>query len=265
MKKLLLICFSFLILSMMVFGNTTIDNTTSIEEKENLNKELTIFMVISAALVDAINPCAFAVLILLLSGIMKKKNKGKTLLAGLLFATAIFISYFLMGIGLFHTFATSGMTSAFYMGVSILAIIIGLLNIKDYFWYGKFVLMEVPQSWRPHMNKILTHVTSPIGAFFAGIVVSLFLLPCTSGPYITILGYLSNAATKSYATAMMFLYNLVFVSPMIIITILVTTGVAKTKKLEKLRSRNLGKLHLVAGLILVAMGLFMLLKHLMII
>jgi cytochrome c biogenesis protein CcdA len=47
--------------------------------------------------------------------------------------------------------------------------------------------MEVPLAWRPAMHKIIKKATSPIGAFIVGFVVSLFLLPCTSGPYITIL------------------------------------------------------------------------------
>ena len=52
--------------------------------------------------------------------------------------------------------------------------------------------MEVPLSWRPKMMKLIQSVISPCGAFVIGILVSLFLLPCSSGPYMVILGLLKS-------------------------------------------------------------------------
>ncbi|MBO4203415.1 hypothetical protein J5893_01085 [bacterium] len=50
-----------------------------------------------AALADSINPCAFAVMLLLLTTILTKtEDKKKTLLAGLLFSLAVFLTYFLL-------------------------------------------------------------------------------------------------------------------------------------------------------------------------
>ncbi|MDR0861051.1 MAG: hypothetical protein LBO09_09105 [Candidatus Peribacteria bacterium] len=50
-----------------------------------------------AALGDSINPCAFAVMLLLLTSILSKSgDKKKALKAGLLFALAVFITYFLL-------------------------------------------------------------------------------------------------------------------------------------------------------------------------
>jgi cytochrome c biogenesis protein CcdA len=52
-----------------------------------------------AALADSINPCAFAVMLILLSTIMiETNNKKRAIFAGLLFALSIFISYFTMGL-----------------------------------------------------------------------------------------------------------------------------------------------------------------------
>ncbi|MDR0861052.1 MAG: hypothetical protein LBO09_09110 [Candidatus Peribacteria bacterium] len=71
--------------------------------------------------------------------------------------------------------------------VGIVGLLVGLANLKDYFRYGKGFVMEVPLSRRPAMMKITKSVTSPAGAFVIGVIVSLFLLPCSSGPYLTIL------------------------------------------------------------------------------
>ena len=110
--------------------------------------DITIPIVIGAAFVDAINPCAFAVLIILMTTILADNyDRKKALLAGLAFALSIYISYFLMGIGLLTAIEIVGFTNKFYFFVAVLALVVGALNIKDYLWYGKGFLMEVPLSW----------------------------------------------------------------------------------------------------------------------
>jgi len=225
---------------------------------QGLLSKLTIPVVVSAAIVDAINPCAFAVLIILLSTILISSDKKRALFAGLLFSLSVFISYFLMGVGLFSAIAAAGVTRTFYIVVSILAIVIGLFNLKDYLWYGKWFKMEVPESWRPAMKGFIQRVTSPLGAFFVGFIVSLFLLPCTSGPYIVILGLLSSTATRASAMWYLVLYNLIFILPMILITLGVYFGFMNVKDAESFRTRKLRVLHLIAGAIILVIGIVML-------
>ncbi|MBW2967775.1 hypothetical protein KY362_04770 [Candidatus Woesearchaeota archaeon] len=226
-------------------------------EKTTAVENLTIPVVIGAAVVDAINPCAFAVLIILLSTILAAGKRRRVILAGLAFTLSIFISYFLMGLGLYSAIQAAGLTSAFYAIVATLAIIVGLFNLKDYLWYGKWFIMEVPRSWRPKMKMLLKGVTSVPGAFLVGFVISLFLLPCTSGPYIVILGLLAEVTTRSYAMALLVLYNLIFVLPMLIITFAIYFGFTTTERAEHWRTRKLKVLHLIAGIIMVCLGIGM--------
>ncbi len=221
-------------------------------------KELTFPAVISAAFVDSINPCEFAVLIILLTTILASGNRKRALMAGLAFSLSIFTSYFLMGLGLYSAIQASGITRLFYLIVGILAIFVGLFNLKDYFWYGKWFVMEVPLSWRPRMKMLIKSVTSPLGAFLVGFVVSLFLLPCTSGPYIVILGLLAHTTTKATAIGWLMLYNIIFVLPMIIITLLVSFGITTTEEAEEWRQRKLKILHLITGIIVLLLGIGML-------
>ena len=221
---------------------------------------LTIPAVIGAAVVDAINPCAFAVLILLTTTILATNKKKKALHAGIAFTGAIYISYFFMGIGLFRAIQASGLTRTFYLIVTALAFIVGILNIKDYFWYGKGFLMEVPLAWRPRMKKLISSVVSVPGAIVVGLVVSLFLLPCTSGPYIVILGLLAKNVSRTTGIWYLLLYNLIFVTPMLIITWIVYKGVSTTEKLERIRQSKLRILHLIAGLVIIAIGTVMLIN-----
>jgi cytochrome c biogenesis protein CcdA len=234
------------------------DPLNRVEEQNNgFIEKLTLPAVIGAAAVDAINPCAFAVLIILLTTILISGNKKRAFLAGIAFITAIYISYFLMGLGLYTAIHATGLTNTFYTVVAVLAILLGLFNLKDFFWYGKGFVMEVPLKWRPAMKKIIRNVTSIKGAFLIGFVVSIFLLPCTSGPYIVILGLLSEVATRSYAISLLLIYNLIFILPMVGITLAVYFGLTTTEKAEEWRQKRLKSLHLLAGLILIILGIFM--------
>ncbi len=222
-----------------------------------MNK-ITLPAVIAGAAVDAINPCAFAVLIILITTILGSSNRRRAFFAGLAFAISIYISYYLMGLGLYSAVAASGLSRIFYIVVAILAIIIGLFNLKDWLWYGRWFVMEVPLSWRPKLQKLIRSVTSVPGAFFIGFLVSLFLLPCTSGPYVVILGLLSTSSSHSAALWYLALYNAVFILPMIIITLAVTLGLTTADKAESWRQSKLRYLHLIAGIIILGLGLIML-------
>jgi len=225
--------------------------------KTKFKQSITLGAVVSAAAVDAINPCAFAVLIILLTTILATNNRKKALLAGLAFTLSIYISYFLMGIGLYSAIQAAKLTHWFYGAVAVLAIIVGLFNLKDFFAYGKWFVMEVPMSWRPKLKCVLGGVTSVPGAFLIGFVVSLFLLPCTSGPYIVILGLLAKAATKNYALILLLIYNLIFILPMLLITGFIYFGLTTTHKAEKWRKKKLKYLHLIAGIIILCLGIGM--------
>lgn len=218
--------------------------------------EIPLFTVIGAALVDSINPCAIAVLLILMGALLASGERRRALYSGIAFTASVYISYFLLGLGLFSAIQVSGLAYWFYRGVGFLAIIIGLLNIKDYFWYaaGGFA-MEIPRSWRPTLKGLLKSVTSPLGAFAMGFVVCLFELPCTGGPYLFILGLLAERATQAAAIPVLLLYNVFFVLPLLFLTGVIYLGLSNVEKADKWKEDNLRNLHLIAGLIMLLLGL----------
>jgi glutaredoxin len=119
-------------------GSNGNEPTGSKDEPSEALKKLTIPAVISAAAVDAINPCAFAVLILLITAVLSGGSRRRAAMAGFAFIASIFISYFLMGLGLYSAIAAAGISRTFYIVIAVLAIFIGLFNLKDYLWYGKW-------------------------------------------------------------------------------------------------------------------------------
>ena len=106
--------------------------------------DLSFFGITGLALADAVNPCEMAVLIMVLVTILiqNPENRKKVLYAGLAFSSAIYLGYLFYGvvlIELFKTFAEFLRTNSFYFynGLAILAMIIGALTIKDFFYYKK--------------------------------------------------------------------------------------------------------------------------------
>ncbi|MFA5993272.1 MAG: cytochrome c biogenesis protein CcdA [Candidatus Pacearchaeota archaeon] len=222
----------------------------------NKNIELTIPAILTAAAIDSINPCAFAVLIFLLVYLIALGSKKKVLKVGLTYITAVFIVYFLSGLGLFVVIQGTGLTKIIYMVAAIIAIIAGAINVKDFFWYGKGITLAIPESKKPLIEKYI-HKASIPAAIILGMLVSLFELPCTGGVYLAILGLMSTKMTLWQGIPYLLLYNLIFVLPLFIILFLVYKG-ASPEKLEKWRTGNRKYLRLIIGLGMILLGVAML-------
>jgi cytochrome c biogenesis protein CcdA len=246
----------------VLVGNESVSGGGSCVEPK---QELTLLKIISLAAVDAVNPCEMAVLTMILIAILTHdpKNRKKVLLAGLAFSLAIFSMYIVYGLVIIKFFQVvqllKGVGSLIYKVLAVIAIILGLFNIRDFVHYkpGGFAT-EMPIFLRPKVKKLIAGVTSVKGAFVIGLLVTLFLIPCTMGPYF-IAGGLLSALELLKTVPWLLLYNLVFVLPMIIITLIVYFGFTTVENVSGWKERNIRYLHLVAGIILVLLGVSMLL------
>lgn len=259
MKKLLL----FVLLSLWFIDISFAASTDLITSDNFLDNLRYLWILIPAALADSINPCAFAVMIILLSSILKQhKSRKKVIFAGLMFILAIFLSYLAMGLTLYKTLAWNFDAVYIQYFVWTLGILLGLANLKDYFWYGKYFRMEVPTSWRPKMKSLLKGVTSSFWAFIIGFLISLFLLPCTSGPYLAVTSYLSSADTIVPISAYIFIiiYNIVFILPMFVILYVITFGVKSVEEINELKEMNVEKMHLITWVIMLLLWIYVLME-----
>ena len=224
--------------------------------------EITLIRIITLALADAINPCALAVMTMVLVSILltNENKKHNVLLGGLAFTLAVFVGYFFYGLIIVQVFKSFvAFTSTIYPyltnTLAVLAILLGIFNIKDFIKYKPGGLAtEMPLKFRPKVKQVIKNITSPKGAFFIGIFVTLFLLPCTIGPYIIATGSLS-ALNMMKTIPYLLLYNLIFIIPMIAITFIVYAGVSTTEKVSDWKERNIKYIHLVTGLLLVSLGI----------
>lgn len=225
---------------------------------------VTFIEIVSLAAADAINPCALAVIAMVLMAMLvqdPKKRKG-VLLAGFAFTLAVFLLYFLYGLIIVKLFQVvipiSGVFSSYmFKGLGLLAIIIGILNIKDFIRYrpGGFTT-EMPMGMRLIVKLIIKKIATPGGAFIIGLIVTLFLLPCTIMPYFIASGRLS-ALSFFEIIPWLIIYNTIFVSPMIAITLLIYFGLTTVEKVAGWKDRNIRMIHLIVGLILCGLGIAM--------
>jgi len=223
-----------------------------------------VMQLIGLAVVDAINPCELAVMAMVLAAVLlnNPEKRRNILLAGLAFTSAVFIGYFIYGIVIVNFFKylipeTSIFSLYVFKGFGVLAIILGLLNIKDYLFYRPGgVATEMPLSFRPRVKLLISRITSPLGAFFIGLFVTVFLLPCTMGPYFIFSGIIKDF-TLMEASFLLILYNLIFVIPMIILTLVIYLGATSVEKVSGWKEKNIKKLHLLEGIILIILGILM--------
>ena len=217
-----------------------------------------IWAVTVAALVDSISPCSIAILVFLIGArVLGADHRKRALKVGLSFCLAVFLAYFLFGLGVLSIVQQAGFSGTFSLLAGLIAILAGIFYFKDVFWYGKggFV-MEVPRSLKPLLTRLLKGVTSPVGAFAVGFAAACFELPCTGGPYLFILGQLANTATRLQTIPLLAYYSLIFVLPLLLISLLIYSNLFSTRKVREWSSRSKRSMKLLGGLTMVTMGFF---------
>jgi len=210
--------------------------------------------VVTTAAIDSINPCAIGVLILMISVMLAGKQSTKRMLfLGSLYIGSVLVVYLLAGLGLTYFFSTLPLAIAEYISIAvgILIILAGIIEVKDYYWYGRWFSLTIPAVFAKKIHNY-TSKTTAFGVVLLGGFVSAVELPCTGAPYLAIITLLSQNFNFN-AFLLLVLYNIVFVLPLIIILVLVASGV-KLYDIKKWKQSNRPVMRLLIGLMLIALG-----------
>ena len=148
--------------------------------------------------------------------------------------------------------------SIFEYFFAVLAMLVGGLQIKDFFFYkkGSFAT-ETPIWMMVKAKRIIEKITSPIGAFFTGFIITLFLSPCTMAPLLVATETLSQFGLLG-ALPWLLYFNFIVILPLIVIILIVYKGFTTAEKISEWRNRNIKIMHLIAGIILLAVGIALL-------
>ncbi len=129
-------------------------------------------------MLDSINPCAIAVIIFLISTLLLGKNKKSILNYGIIYIITIFVVYMSLGLGFIYIIKSINIPDLFFLIFGGLLIAIGLLSIKDFFWYGKGISLGIPLKVKKIIESNINKATI-LSVIFIGFLISLFETACS--------------------------------------------------------------------------------------
>jgi cytochrome c-type biogenesis protein len=194
---------------------------------------LTAPVVITSGFADGFNPCAYALLVLFATYTLTLVNAvtadgrptafaRRTLLgAGSLYVGAVFVTYFLLGLGLFTLFEGFGKDHVVARVAAVLALLMAVWMLKDVFLPGFGPTMAAPSGTHGWMNKAMQR-GGLAGMLMAGILVGICTVPCSGAMYFSVTAVLHASGGGIVGLALLALYNVAFILPLLLFLLFVS-------------------------------------------
>ena len=212
---------------------------------------------------DAFNPCAFFVLLFLLSLLVHARSRTRMAIVGGTFVLFSGLVYFVFMAAWLNVFLIAGELRVITVIAGLLALTVAALNIKDYFWFKEGPSLTIPESAKPglfrRMRDIVT--TGSLGPMLAStvllaIVANSYELLCTAGFPMVYTRVLTLAELETWQYyAWLAVYNVIYVIPLLAIVI----AFVRTMGARKLSESEGRILKLVSGFMMLGFGLLLLL------
>ena len=230
---------------------------------------VTLGVVIGFSAVDSINPCAFGVLIFLITYLLKSgKRKIDLLIHGFIYIAFVYITYISAGFILLTLItqfqsAFQAFSNFFYYLLAIVVILFGLMELRDYIQDklhpGEY---HAVMAIRPKMKEKIEQITYKIvdrksTSAFLGFFVSMVELPCTGAVYLAILAAMAFEGFTVKNVVFLIIYNVIFVLPLVAILLLAYKGMS-TFEFKRWYIKNKGFMRILTAVVLVGMGVWLL-------
>ncbi len=211
---------------------------------------------------DAFNPCAFFVLLFLLSLLVHARSRTRMAIVGGTFVLFSGIVYFVFMAAWLNVFLFAGELRVITFIAGLLALFVAALNIKDYFWFKAGPSLSIPDAAKPGLFKRMREVvtTGNMGPMLAStvllaLVANSYELLCTAGFPMVYTRALTLANLESWQHyAWLAAYNVIYVIPLLVIVIVFT----KTMGARKLSETEGRLLKLISGFMMLGFGLVLL-------
>jgi thiol-disulfide isomerase/thioredoxin len=219
---------------------------------------LPVLTLVIAAL-DAFNPCAFFVLLFLLSLLVHARSRKRIFIIGGVYVLFSGVIYFLFMAAWLNVFLVMGPMRWVTTGAGMVAAFFALFNIKDYFFSGVGPTLSISEQAKPGLFKRmrnLLHADRMAALLFGTVVLAIaansYELLCTSGlPMIyTRLLTLEQLPTLNYYLYLA-AYNVIYVLPLLLIVMLF----AVTLGARKLQAGEGRVLKLLSGMMMLGLAL----------
>lgn len=212
---------------------------------------------------DAFNPCAFFALLFLLSLVGHARSRGKVLLIGGVFVATSGVVYFSFMAAWFNAFLVFGEMALLTRAAGVVAILVGVVQAKDFFWFRRGLSLSIPEGVKPGLFRRMRNLTAaaslPVlfgSTVFLALVASAYEILCTVGlPMVFTRVLTLHALSISVYYGYLLLYNFVYILPLLAIVI----TFAFTMSSRKLQEGEGRFLKLVSGMMMLALGTVLLL------
>lgn len=232
-----------------VNGNVKFENFSYTTNKcepspfEKFIEKMTIPGVLLAGLLDGINPCAISMLMVFYSFLLMTENKKKIVIMSTMFIFGIFFANLTFGLGVkyfYDAFAGNGFVLYGLYGISITMCIaaivlntIDIINAKN----NKEAKNQLPDRIKFKLSNILRNSIfskcAAIIALLVGFLIGAVELACTGQIYFPTLTYMIQSTNYGFGSVLLLIgYNIMFVLPLIIITVIA----AVIKEPEKVKT-----------------------------
>lgn len=173
--------------------------------------------VVVTGLLDSVNPCAFAVILLLLAFLFTlRQSRQRILRLGGVYILMIFLVYFAIGLGLLQAVRISSDPHFVARAGSWILIGLGAINLTEYFFPQFPLKLHMPRFAGAKTQELIGRSSLP-ATMAAGVLVGLCTFPCSGGVYVSIITLLNAETTMAWGVAYLGLYNLLFVLPLIVV------------------------------------------------
>jgi hypothetical protein len=213
---------------------------------------------IVVGLVDGFNPCAMWVLTFLLSLLAGIGDRRKMILIAGTFVLVSGFMYFAFMAAWLSAFLLVGYSRPLQVILGGLATLIGLVHIKDFFAFKRWITLSIPESAKPtlfvRMHRVVTAENvgaSILGVALLAVLVNIVELLCTAGlpAVFTQILTLRDLSTLEYY-GYLALYNVAYVFD----DALMVAAAVFTLARWRMQERHGRWLKLVSGLIICALG-----------
>ncbi len=211
---------------------------------------------------DAFNPCAFFVLLFLLSLLVHARSRARMVLVGGIFVLFSGLLYFVFMAAWLNLFLVLEGVRAVTLVAGAVAVALALVNIKDFFWFRRGPSLTIPEHAKPglfdRMRGLISADNLPallVGTVTLAIAANTYELLCTSGlPMVyTRALTLSELSTSGYYLYLA-LYNVIYILPLLAILCVFTFSLGG-RKLSEFQGRML---KLLSGVMMLGLGLVLL-------
>ncbi len=216
-------------------------------------RKFTPWVVIGAGLLDGLNPCAFATIVFMVNLLLVLGNTRRRIFEiGVTYAAAVFVTYFLLGVGIFEiwrTLAVYQIVSRVVYGVMAgILFLLAALSLKDALFYRREgreteMTLGLPKGWRVKINQYLkccfTNKSFFLAAILSGFVISIVEAGCTGQVYLPTIMYIAKEVEEYRLRAFGYLlfYNAFFIIPLLIVFLGIFFG-SQSKALVSFGRKN---------------------------